>query len=534
VASAGRAASRSIYRSSSKRAEGEDRTSTNVIGITEDASLGWTKRPDIKVSLPPTPKRRRNDMSKEALAKVVQRAISDAAFRRQLNSDPAGALRGFDLSADEASALRTGDAGRLSTLGVDQRMSKSFALGGGLASTRLSASDLTPGGGPSAVDDLSGSGSRTALPGDPMRSGGSADASGSEATQSTDVDAGTSGTSTVRAGDDWKFAGRVAPEGTGTVRTGDDWKFTGGQQAASQAHVGDDWKFAARADAQSGSVAPVEGSPEATALENKIAGSSASASIRAGDDWARTGNASVDQAAQSRLGKLDETFSGGNKSADGMANYPAHDGLAGPSAAGSVRAGDDWARTGNASVDQAAQSRLGKLDETFSGGNKSADGMANYPAHDGLAGPSAAGSVRAGDDWARSSAGIGDSARIGNARLDDASAASQGSRLEKLDSMFTGGNADASAAGSEGASRLAKLDETLTGGSAAADASGSTPTSAFIDDSESYLTKVGYDSSASSTPDTTYSGDDIAGPHTVADPGSDTPHPSTDDGQLTP
>jgi hypothetical protein len=416
-------------------------------------------------------------MSKEALAKVVQRAISDAAFRRQLNSDPAGALRGFDLSADEASALRTGDAGRLSTLGVDQRMSKSFALGGGLASTRLSASDLTPGGGPSAVDDLSGSGSRTALPGDPMRSGGSADASGSEATQSADVDAGTSGTSTVRAGDDWKFAGRVAPEGTGTVRTGDDWKFTGGQQAASQAHVGDDWKFAARADAQSGSVAPVEGSPEATALENKIAGSSASASIRAGDDWARTGNASVDQAAQSRLGKLDETFSGGNKSADGMANYPAHDGLAGPSAAGSVRAGDDWAR---------------------------------------------------------SSAGIGDSARIGNARLDDASAASQGSRLEKLDSMFTGGNADASAAGSEGASRLAKLDETLTGGSAAADASGSTPTSAFIDDSESYLTKVGYDSSASSTPDTTYSGDDIAGPHTVADPGSDTPHPSTDDGQLTP
>jgi hypothetical protein len=417
-------------------------------------------------------------MSKEALAKVVQRAISDAAFRRQLNSDPAGALRGFDLSADEASALRTGDAGRLSTLGVDQRMSKSFALGGGLASTRMSASDLAPGGGPSAVDDLSGSGSRTALPGDPMRSGGSADASGSEATQSADVDAGTSGAGTVRAGDDWKFAGRVAPEGTGTVRTGDDWKFSGGQQAASQAHVGDDWKFAARADAQAGSVAPVEGSPEATALENKIAGSSAGAS---------------------------------------------------------VRAGDDWARTGNASVDQASQSRLGKLDETFSGGNKSADGMANYPDHDGLAGPSAAGSVRAGDDWARSSASIGDSARIGNARLDDASAASQGSRLEKLDSMFTGGNADASAAGTEGASRLAKLDETLTGGSAAADASGSTPTSAFIDESESYLTKVGYDSSASSTPDTTYSGEDITGVSNIPDAGSDdNPHTSTDDGQLTP
>ena len=375
-------------------------------------------------------------MSKEALAKVVQRAISDAAFRRQLNSDPAGALRGFDLSADEASALRTGDAGRLSTLGVDQRMSKSFALGGALASTRMSASDLAPGGGPSAVDDLSGSGSRTAIPGDPIRPGGSADASGSEATRSADVDAGTSGTGTVRAGDDWKFAGRVAPEGTGTVRTGDDWKFSGGQEAASQARVGDDWKFAARADAQSGSVAPVEGSPEATALENKSAGG----------------------------------------------------------------------------------------------------GMANYPAHDGLAGPSAAGSVRAGDDWARSSAAAADSARIGNARLDDASAAGADSRLGKLDAMFTGGNADASAAGSEGAARLAKLDETLTGGSADVDASGaSTPTTAFIDESESYLTKVGYDSSVSSTPDTTYSGDDIAGPSSIPDAGSDdNPHTSTDDGQLTP
>src|SRR2546428_4953924 len=100
-------------------------------------------------------------MSKEALAKVVQRAISDAAFRRQLNSDPAGALRGFDLSADEASALRTGDAGRLSSLGVDQRMSKSFSLGGAIASTRMSASDLTPGGGPSPVADRSAPPART-------------------------------------------------------------------------------------------------------------------------------------------------------------------------------------------------------------------------------------------------------------------------------------------------------------------------------------------------------------------------------------
>src|SRR5881296_3807003 len=208
-------------------------------------------------------------MSKEALAKVVQRAISDAAFRRQLNSDPTGALRGFDLSADEASALRTGDAGRLSSLGVDQRMSKSFMLGG-LASTRMAGTDLTVGG-PALVDDLSGAGSRTVIPADPTRPGGS-----------DDIDGATAGTSTVRTGDDWKFAGRVAPEGTSTVRTGDDWKFaeknTGGNMANYPAHdglagpsgvssvrIGDDWKFGSATT--QGSVAPVEGSPEATAAD---------------------------------------------------------------------------------------------------------------------------------------------------------------------------------------------------------------------------------------------------------------------------
>ena len=67
-------------------------------------------------------------MSKEALAKVVQRAISDGAFRRQLSSDPSGALRGFDLSSDEFAAIKSGDSGRLTALGVDLRMSKAFTL----------------------------------------------------------------------------------------------------------------------------------------------------------------------------------------------------------------------------------------------------------------------------------------------------------------------------------------------------------------------------------------------------------------------
>jgi hypothetical protein len=219
-------------------------------------------------------------MSKDALAKVVQRAISDAAFRRQLNSDPTGALRGFDLSSDEMSALRTGDAGRLSTLGIDQRMSKAFAIGGGLASTRMSQSDLTPGGGPSMVDDLSGAGARTVVPGDPAQVG------------SADLDGTASGTRTARVGDDYKFASKDAPDasGTNTVRAGDDYKFAGriAPEGGASVRTGDDWKFADRAASQ-GAAAPVEGSPEATAAD--IAGGTRASAIHDDPDGFLAANA---------------------------------------------------------------------------------------------------------------------------------------------------------------------------------------------------------------------------------------------------
>jgi NAD dependent epimerase/dehydratase family enzyme len=45
-------------------------------------------------------------MSSKQLGTVIQRAISDGAFRRQLQSDPASALRGFDLTSDEVAAIR--------------------------------------------------------------------------------------------------------------------------------------------------------------------------------------------------------------------------------------------------------------------------------------------------------------------------------------------------------------------------------------------------------------------------------------------
>src|SRR5579859_7630963 len=82
-------------------------------------------------------------MASKNLGAVIQRAISDGAFRRQLQSDPAAALRGFNLTAAEVAAIRTGDSGTLMSLGVDQRMSKAFTAGRELlGTTRSGMSDL--------------------------------------------------------------------------------------------------------------------------------------------------------------------------------------------------------------------------------------------------------------------------------------------------------------------------------------------------------------------------------------------------------
>src|SRR6266852_1539010 len=84
-------------------------------------------------------------MSSSTLGKVIQRAISDAAFRGQLQTNPGAALRGFDLTADETEALRSGDPGRLTALGIDQRISKAFNFSGNFSgvSSANSASDLS-------------------------------------------------------------------------------------------------------------------------------------------------------------------------------------------------------------------------------------------------------------------------------------------------------------------------------------------------------------------------------------------------------
>ena len=119
-------------------------------------------------------------MSKEALAKVVQRAISDGAFRRQLSSDSATALRGFDLSADETAAIRSGDSGRLSSLGVDLRMSKAFAVAGDQATGGAASPVLSNDLGASYTGASSSAGQGAA--GSSALSGGNASAASSALT----------------------------------------------------------------------------------------------------------------------------------------------------------------------------------------------------------------------------------------------------------------------------------------------------------------------------------------------------------------
>jgi hypothetical protein len=89
-------------------------------------------------------------MSKEALTTVVQRSISDPAFRRQLATDATSALGAYDLTADEFSALRSRDAGRLTALGVELRMSKVFTIDQGA----LGRASIAPAGvqSPDAID----------------------------------------------------------------------------------------------------------------------------------------------------------------------------------------------------------------------------------------------------------------------------------------------------------------------------------------------------------------------------------------------
>ncbi len=161
-------------------------------------------------------------MTSKQLGTVIQRAISDGAFRRQLQADPTSALRGFDLTSDEVAAIRGGDPTKLSSLGVDQRLSKTFALGDavGSVSRASTVSDLNTSGS-TALPDGGAAGGQNALSdvgrtdGQALISDGSADGVAHDAARFGDADGARDGiigdpTSTRLAVDDSRADGQAA------------------------------------------------------------------------------------------------------------------------------------------------------------------------------------------------------------------------------------------------------------------------------------------------------------------------------------
>ena len=64
-------------------------------------------------------------MSKAGLQQVVS-AMADETFRRRVKENPDSALAGYDLTAEEKAAIKSGSAAKLHALGVDERVTKSI------------------------------------------------------------------------------------------------------------------------------------------------------------------------------------------------------------------------------------------------------------------------------------------------------------------------------------------------------------------------------------------------------------------------
>ena len=105
-------------------------------------------------------------MTESTLKEIVRRAVSDAAFRGQLRSDPAKALAGIGLTAQERSALTAGDPTQLTALGVDQRMSKAYSAGLFSEASKVVAGDPDLVNSATISDESTGAGTR-AIVGDP-------------------------------------------------------------------------------------------------------------------------------------------------------------------------------------------------------------------------------------------------------------------------------------------------------------------------------------------------------------------------------
>ncbi|MEI7769532.1 MAG: Franean1_4349 family RiPP [Chloroflexales bacterium] len=70
-------------------------------------------------------------MSQEAVQQVIGRAVTDAAFRQQLIDNAHEACKGYDLTAEEISALEALDAESMKAFAgsLDIRITKSAGRG---------------------------------------------------------------------------------------------------------------------------------------------------------------------------------------------------------------------------------------------------------------------------------------------------------------------------------------------------------------------------------------------------------------------
>ncbi len=67
-------------------------------------------------------------MPSEAFQQLIERAVTDEAFASRLQSDRDAALADYELTEDERQALLSGDPEKLSALGLDERITKTYKI----------------------------------------------------------------------------------------------------------------------------------------------------------------------------------------------------------------------------------------------------------------------------------------------------------------------------------------------------------------------------------------------------------------------
>ncbi len=217
-------------------------------------------------------------MSNTDLASVIRRAISDAAFRRQLQADPKGALKGFSLTSAESAAITSGDPAKLSALGVDQRMSKAFiisgpasaqsaASGSDLGATQTALSDENPAGAQDALITGNADAAQSAIVGDPS----TAQSTLAAANAAWPDDALATGAAVDDSGSNAIIdAGSVSSRAAFTPADSADVQrelLEGGDTNAEAMAAGRSGSLAGPSGADTFQAAPVEGSPEAAVID---------------------------------------------------------------------------------------------------------------------------------------------------------------------------------------------------------------------------------------------------------------------------